>query len=48
MLLDMILVYLAQDGVYSYHANILNSSGTEKSHLINELSKSIITYMYTP
>ncbi len=42
-LLDTIAVYLALDGVYSYHANILNSSGTGKSRLVDELSKSIIT-----
>lgn len=42
-LLDTISVYLAQGGVYSYHANILNSSGTGKSRLVDELSKSVIT-----
>jgi hypothetical protein len=42
-LLDMISVYLAQRNVYSYHANILNSSGTGKSRLVDELAKTIIT-----
>jgi len=42
-LLDTISVYLAQGSIYSYHANILTSSGTGKSRLVDELSKSIIT-----
>jgi hypothetical protein len=42
-LLDTISVYLAQSQVYSHHANILNSSGTGKSRLVDELAKTIIT-----
>ena len=43
VLLDTISVYLVQKDVYAQHANIVNSSGTGKSCMVDELGKAIIT-----
>ena len=42
-LLKTISVYLVQQKVYAQHAVIVNSSGTGKSRMVDELAKTIIT-----
>ena len=42
-LLKTISVYLVQRNVYARHASIVNSSGTGKSRMVDQLGKIIIT-----
>ena len=42
-LLDMISVYLAQENVCAQHASIINSSGTGKSRMVDELGRTTIS-----
>jgi hypothetical protein len=43
VLYDTISVYLAEREVYSQHASIVNSSGTGKSRMVDELGKTVVT-----
>jgi len=43
VLLETILVYLVKENIYARHANIVHSSGTGKSRMVDELGKTVIT-----